>query len=164
MGEGDEHGLELRGRDVHAPLEHVPEVRAVPGRVAGRRLCKVCDGVRPRLGTGEEERQECADALDAAERGQALFDACRPALELLVDGRIPQAPEHRQPRGRRERVPGERPGLVDVADRSQVAHQLDRAADGADRKPAADDLPEHGQVRAHAESLLRAAARDPEAR
>ena len=44
-----------------------------------------------------------------------------------------------------------------------MPHHVGRAAEGADRKPAADDLPEHRQVGADAEPLLRAAARDPEA-
>src|SRR5262245_49367587 len=65
--------------------------------------------------------------------------------------------------GRGERVPGERARLVHVANRREVPHQVRRAAEGADRKPAADDLPEHRQLGVDPEPLLRAAAGDPEA-
>ena len=87
----------------------------------------------------------------------------RAPLELVVDRRVAQAAQHREPGRGRERVPGERARLVDGADRREQVHDLGAPAEGRERQPAADDLPEHGQVGRDAEALLRAAARDPEA-
>ena len=60
-------------------------------------------------------------------------------------------------------MPGERAGLVDVADRREALHQLGPAAERRSGQAAADDLAEDRQVRHDAEALLRAAARDAEA-
>ena len=83
-------------------------------------------------------------------------------LELLVDRRIAQAPQHRQPRGGGERIPRQRARLVDGACGREEIHDLRPAAEGRERQAAADDLAEDRQIRLHAEPLLCAAARDPE--
>src|SRR5437762_2894524 len=70
----------------------------------------------------------------------------------------------RETRRDRQRIPRQRPGLIDVAERRHVAHQTPRPAVGAHRKPAPDDLAEARQVGADAVELLRAAVRDAEPR
>ena len=110
-----------------------------------------------------EQRQHRADALDAAERRQPVREAARRAARARRTRRVAQPPQHRQPGRGRERVPGQRPGLVDVADRRQPLHQLGATAEGRERQTAADDLAEDGQVGQDAVALLRAAARDAEA-
>src|SRR5439155_8655251 len=77
--------------------------------------------------------------------------------------RIAEPPQYRKSRRRRERVPGERPRLVDVVHRGESLHQVRPAAECSERKPATDDLAEHGQIRPYAEALLRAATGDAEA-
>ena len=62
----------------------------------------------------------------------------------------------------RERVPGERPRLVDGACRGDQLHDLAASAVRADGKPAADHLPERRQVGRHAVERLCAARMNPE--
>ena len=153
-----EERLELRRREVDALLEQVTEQRAVALGVARLRVVEVAH-----RRVGHEEREQRADALDAAERSESLLEAARRALELVVDGAVAQAAEDGEARGDRERVPRERARLVDGADRREQIHELGAPAERGERQPAADDLAEHGQVRRDAEPLLRAAARDAEA-
>ena len=135
------------------------EERAVALGVCLARLVVVAHGL-----VAQEEREHRADALDAPERlrGRRSSRAPQP-LELVVDARVAQAPEHRQAGRGRERIAGERPRLVDVAGRREPAHDLGTPAERGERQPAADDLAQDGQIGADAEPLLRAAAADPEA-
>ena len=94
---------------------------------------------------------------------QPLLEPGAALLELLVHRRVAQPAQHGEPGRGRERVPGERAGLVDVADRREPLHQLGATAERREREAAADDLAEDRQVGPHAVQLLRPAARDPEA-
>ena len=143
MGERDEHRLELRRRDVDAPLEQVPEERAVAFGVAR------CASSKLRTGSSVMKSVSIAPTrCTGAERGGALLEQCCAALELLVDRGVAQAAQHREAGGGRERVPGERARLVDRAGGRELLHHLRAAAERRERQAAADDLPEHGQVRA----------------
>ena len=137
-----EERLELRGRDVDVLLEEVTEERAVALGVARLGVLEV-----PYRRVGLEERQQRADPLHPAERGEAILEDGRVPLELVVDGTVAQTPQHREARCRGERVPGERARLVDGAGRREQIHDLGPAAERGERQPAADDLAEHGQVR-----------------
>ena len=85
------------------------------------------------------------------------------SLELLVDGRIAEAPQDGDARGGGERISGQGPGLVHVPARCEAIHDLGSAAERGQRQPAADDLPEDGEVRHDAEQFLRAASGNAEA-
>ena len=62
----------------------------------------------------------------------------------------------------RDRVPAERPGLVDGPDRRELLHQVAPAAERGAREAAAHHLAEDGEVGRDAVALLRPAAGDPE--
>ena len=111
----------------------------------------------------DEQRQHRPDALHAAEGGQALLEPRTGHLQLLVHRPVAQPPQHGEPGRGRQRVPGQRPGLVHVADGGEALHHVRPAAERRERKSAADDLPEDGQIRRHAVALLGTAARDAEA-
>ena len=147
-----------RGRDVDPALEQVAEERAVPLGVARLRVLERAHGA-----VAEEQRRHRADALDAAERGEPRLEPGAFGLQLLVDISVAQPAEHGCPRRRRERVPGERAGLVDLAGRSEPLHHVGAAAERGRREAAADDLAEDRQVGQDAEALLGAAAGDAEA-
>ena len=74
--ERDEHRLELRRRDVDPAREQVLEERRV---------------------LGMEERQHRADARHAAVLGESVREPGRLGLELVVEGNVARAPQHRQP-------------------------------------------------------------------
>src|SRR5205085_6493494 len=93
-----------------------------------------------------EEGQHRADSLHTAERGQTLFEARAEPLELVVDGAVAKAPQHGEAGGSRERVPGERPRLVDVARGREPLHHLGAPAEGGEREAAPGDLAEDRQV------------------
>ena len=95
-------------------------------------------------------------------RGEGRLEGRAAGFELLVQARCRDGLQHRETRGGRQRVPRERPGLVARALGRQLGHDRRPAAECADRQAAADDLAVTGQVRGHAEALLRAAACDPE--
>ena len=148
--------LVLARRDVDAALEQPAEELAVALRVELREPLD-------RLVAAGEERQHRADALHAAERREPVGEPRGAALELVVDLRVAQPPQHREAGRGRERVPAQRARLVDGAGRRELLHHLGAAAERGERQAAADDLPEHRQVGRDAEPLLRAAARDAEA-
>ena len=158
VGRAGEKRLELRRRQVDALLEQVPEKRAVALGVARLRVVEVADG-----SLRHEEGEERADPLHAAERGEPLLEERGPPLELVVDAAVAQPAQHREAGGGRERVPGKRPCLIDRPRRREQIHDLRPAAEGRKRQPAADDLPQHGEIGEHAVPLLRAAACDAEA-
>src|SRR5205085_5526763 len=110
-----------------------------------------------------ERREHCADAAHVRELSEAGFEASPFPLELLVDVRVAQAAQNSKSGCGRERVPAQGPGLVDRAARREQLHHVPAAAEGCERQAAADDLSQDGEVRHDAETLLRAAARDPEA-
>jgi hypothetical protein len=97
--------------------------------------------------------------------GEAGGEAAGGLLEPAVGGAaVGGELGERRPSGRhRQRVAGERAGLVDRAGRRHLAHQVAAAAEGAGRQAAADHLAEGGQVRPDAEQLLGAAPGHPEA-
>ena len=86
----------------------------------------------------------------------------RQAIERPIERGV-QARDRPQAGGDRERVAGQRAGLVHRTGRRDQRHQVLAAAVGADRQPAADDLAEAGQVGPHAVERLGAAAVDAEA-
>ena len=94
---------------------------------------------------------------------EARLESGAAPLELVVDGRIAEATQHRRSRRGGKRVAGERAGLVDVADRREALHQLGAPAKGRGRKAAADDLAEDRQVGRDAVALLGPTPRDAEA-
>src|SRR3954471_11756530 len=93
-GRGEER-LELGRREVDALLEQVPEERGVALRVAGLGVLEVAHQA-----VGHEEREERADALDAAERRETLLEGRRARLGLVVDGTVAQPAQHRETRSR----------------------------------------------------------------
>ena len=64
--------------------------------------------------------------------------------------------------GHRQRMAGQRAGLVDRARGRDEVHQVGPAAVRPDRHPAADDLAQRGEVRPDAEPRLGAAGPEPE--
>ena len=86
-----------------------------------------------------------------------------PAVLTRVEARRVEAVQRREARGHRERVPGERARLVDVAARREPLHHVGAAAEGAHRHAAADHLAERGEVGGDAGELARPARRHPEA-
>ena len=68
--------------------------------------------------------------------------------------------ERGDPGGDRDRVPAQRAGLIDRADRRELLHQVAPSAERRAREPAAHHLAEHGEVGRDAEHRLRAAVRD----
>src|SRR5205823_4151007 len=77
VGERDEHGFELAGRDVDPAVEQVTEERAVTVRVGALRVVEVAHGL-----VGHEERRHRADTLDAAVRRQSGLESRAALLEL----------------------------------------------------------------------------------
>ena len=59
--------------------------------------------------------------------------------------------------GGRERVPAQRAGLVDGAERRELVHDVGAAAERGERQAAADHLAEHGEVGRDAVATLGAA-------
>src|SRR5262249_17978997 len=129
VGERDEQRLELRRRDVDPTRQQVAEERRVRLRVARRGVLEATH----RLGAAEE-REHCADPLDAAERHEPGLERRPSSLELLVDERVAEPAEDGQPGRGRERVPGERAGLVDLAGGRELLHQVRPAAESGQRQ------------------------------
>ena len=96
---------------------------------------------------------------------QPLLQAGPGGLELAIGGAAVglELLQGGEAGGHRQRVAGQRSGLVDGAGRCHPLHQLAAAAVGADRQPAADHLAEGGQVGLDPEQLLGAAEGDAEA-
>ena len=94
---------------------------------------------------------------------QAVDQALGAGGEPRMKARFADGLEGGQAGGDRDRIAGQRAGLIDRADRSELVHDLGAAAEGADRHAAADHLAERGEVGADAEQLLRAAEVDAEA-
>ena len=85
------------------------------------------------------------------------------AASALVEARARDRLERREARRHRDRVAGERAGLVDGPERRDAFHDVAAPAVRADRHAAADDLAERGEVGRDAVERLRAAERDAEA-
>ena len=95
----------------------------------------------------------------AAARARPSSSWAPSALELRVElGH--EVRDRREARGDGDRVPAQRAGLVDGAERRDDAHDVVAPAVGRERHAAADDLAERGHVGHEAEALLRAAARE----
>ena len=157
---GYEKRFELRRRQQHAAIQHPHKEARVALAVGFGSGIEVCD----RTGS-EEQRQHGADAVDAdwntripgalaqpvgESRGTSLQVRVkiRPAANLL---------HHGDPGGHRQRIPRQRPGLIDRSFRRDLFHDIAAAAVSAYGQPAADDLPERGQIGEDAVKLLRAA-------
>jgi 4-amino-4-deoxy-L-arabinose transferase len=132
VGERDEGRLELRGREVDAPLEHGVEETGEALRVRFLRAGVVGDGAR-----AEESRDHRPDAVDGHHgpglaRGppQALLEPRAPRLERLVGPGLLEEVEERGPRRHRQRVPGEGAGLVDGAVGRHRGHDVRAPAVG----------------------------------
>mmetsp|Transcript_8138 Transcript_8138/g.20250 ORF Transcript_8138/g.20250 Transcript_8138/m.20250 type:complete len:478 (+) Transcript_8138:194-1627(+) len=166
VGQAHEARLVLRGREVHAALEH----RAVPAR----ELLRVArGGVLEALdrALAEEEAEHARDAAAAhgvarlLARGEDALDQPRGHLvELLVLARLREDLHRLDARTHGEGIAAERARLVHGARRRDVLHDLLLARVGAHRQAAADDLAKGGEVGLDAPVLLRAAVRDAEAR
>ena len=117
---------------------------------------------------GEEQREQRPGALHPRGRPSGLDRRFEAALEPQTAGfeapvgGVVQPGEGRQASGHRERIPRERAGLIHRTEGRDVAEVRSRTAICADREAAADDLPEAGQIRAHPDDRLRAAAGEAE--
>src|SRR5919109_2869024 len=93
----DEERLELRGRDVDAAREQVPEERAVAVKVARLGIGEVLHGAAT-----EEDGQHRADALDGdVVVAEAGLQGGGRLVQLPVDVGVPQTPESGERRRRR---------------------------------------------------------------
>ena len=81
--------------------------------------------------------------------------------EVRVHARL-QLTEGPQPGGHRQRVAGQRAGLIHGAGGRDKRHQVGPSAVRADGQAAADDLPEAREIRGHARQRLRSARRRAE--
>jgi hypothetical protein len=88
----DEHRLVLRRRQVHAFLEHAPEVSDEPFGVRADRV-----GIRPDLGGPEEQREHRPDPVDDAgdarcrqDGSQTLLGQTAQSIETLVRSLAPK--------------------------------------------------------------------------
>ncbi len=163
MGEGDEPGLELRGRRVDAAVEHrALQKRAWASRSQARAPSKSRTGAALKKSVTRPGGGGDLEGAVGGERLEAGGEAVGEGAEALVGGGV-EAGQGRQAGRDRQRVARERPGLVDVAGRGDSLHRLARAGVGRRRQAAADHLAEHGQVGFDAVQLLGAAAGDAEA-
>src|SRR5918998_1617551 len=162
---GDEAGLVLARGEVDAAGDHVPE------KVLERLRVRSSGGgeIRDRL-PGEEEAHHRAE-LVYGERdvacGGGLVHAAPPALaellETLVEAWLAARPEGSEAGGHREWVAGEGARLVDRAGGGDEVHDLPPPTIRPARESAAHNLPQGREVRRHAEALLGATPRQPEA-
>ncbi|MNI45549.1 hypothetical protein D3C73_999800 [compost metagenome] len=158
MHRRDEHAFELRRRHTDALVQHFAEVGAESIQITRLGRLEVVD--RP---FGEERADHRADTVDCQRNTglfavalQACFQACAQRLQPVVHFRCQQlqcavAGSHRQ------RIAAERSRLIDRTGGSNALHDLPAAPVSADRKPAADDFAEAGQIRFNAEQPLRTA-------
>ena len=158
-----ERRLVGRRREVHALGQAVAEEAAEALGVARRRI-----GVRAHRARVEERRQHRADAVDGDRLArQAVadgrLDRGAGALEPVVRPGLREHVERGDAGGHRERVAGQRAGLVRRAERRQQLHQRPPAAEGRRGQPAAHDLAEGDEVRLEAVQLDGPARRDAEA-
>ncbi len=162
----EEPRLELRGREVDAALEH----RAVKaGEALGVGVALRIVPIPDRRAREEEpEHRPHPDGLrgDARLSGcvsESLEEALARSLDPVPHARLGERAQRLDPSSHRERVPGERPGLIHGAGRCDELHDLAPAAVRADREPAADHLAECRQVGLDAVQRLRAAGMHAEA-
>src|SRR5207248_5526779 len=134
--------------------------------VGVRTVVPLCD--RLAREEGREHRADAVgDGLDsglARRRGETFTETTPGLFESFVDGAVAQTTQRRKPRRHRERVAGERARLIDRPRWRYLLHDVASASVCADGKAAADYLAERRQVWSHAVKLLRAAARESEAR
>ena len=155
-----EGGLEGRGREVHAGIEHRVEERGVRGAVAAawRRRSR-------EPATGEERREHRPDPLHrhrdagrARPRHDRVGGRGGPPLRLLPDTGTAEHIERREAGGHRERIARERARLVDRPRRRDLLHEAPPAAVRRRRESAADHLAEDGDVGLDTVEHLRADA------
>src|SRR5215212_2207908 len=126
VSEREEHRLVLRRCDVDAAVEQTAEKRGI------------------RIDVGRKERRHRADARDAAVTRESVLEAPPTPLQLLVELRHAQAAQDGEPGSRRQRIPRERPRLIDGARGSELLHHVGAPAERGEGQPTADDLPEDG--------------------
>src|SRR3546814_19162023 len=78
---------------------------------------------------------------------QAGEQGCCARFETCIQRRIGQLAQDRQARAHRQRIAGQRAGLIDRAEWCELFHHRALAAERADRQTAADDLAERDQIR-----------------
>ena len=95
----------------------------------------------------------------------AALDQSADLRRRLVDARVDVVgarPQRRQPGCGRDRVPGQRAGLVDGPERCEPRHHVGAATERRGREPATHHLAERHQVGAHAVQAEPARPADPE--
>ena len=158
----DEAGFELRRREQHAVLPEPAKPGAKLRGVGPFRGVVVADRV-----AGEERGQHRAHPIDGDRhvgRGGGGPDGGRGPipclLQLLIAGGI-ESFERCQSGGYGQRVSGQRAGLVHRAGGRDLLHDVAPTSIGADGKPAAEHLPQAGEIRRHAVQFLGAAPGQP---
>ena len=149
MRGGQEPGLELRGREVHAAVEHGVEEAAVERGVGALGVAEV---VHRAVGEEEPDHRAAAGRRVGARRGgrrprtyrvqnavRAPRDAGRPRDSAI---RASVA----RPAAMASGLPESVPASVDRPDRREPVHDLGFAAERPDREPAADDLAQGREV------------------
>ena len=109
--ERDEQALELRRRDVDPALEQAAEEERRSARCRRARRRRSSGRSRPPSGTASPSRRLAGRCRTSRRPSSSRAPSC---FEPLVDGVVAQPPQHGDPGGGGERVPGERAGLVDV--------------------------------------------------
>ena len=165
MGSGDKPGLEGRRGEIQAlrqqGAEHPPEA----GHVGLLRLGEIARRGRT------QEKAEHATNMDGGKRhtgrvGRVLqpgHEGGRGRFQPLVKARLLHGRQRGQTRRRRQRIAGQRSGLIDRTGGRHLRHQIRPAAVGADRQPATDHLAQRDQVGSHAKTRLGATQRNPKA-
>ncbi len=160
----DEPGLVRGRRQVDAAVQHRVEERRVAPRLLPPGAVVVAH-----LVLGEEDREQAAGGLHPVRHallGQRLRDQPGDRRRRGVDAQVDlvgAGPERGQPGRHRDRVPGQRAGLVDGAGRGQPGHHLGPAAERRGRQPAAHHLAEREQVGLDRIQPVPAGGADPEA-
>ena len=160
MGRGDEHGLELGGRHIDAPLQHSGEISGKGLRIGAKRRTVVGNRL-----LRKEAGKKGAHAVDGkALFPEGLFQPSGLPVDLLIDLRMDdELSEGFQTGGHRHRIAGQGARLIDRPQRRDAAHHIPAAAVGRKGHAASDDLSEGGEVRTDPIIFLRAAQGKAEA-
>jgi hypothetical protein len=159
----------MAGRYATALFEVALEQRAVDA-TEPRHVCPPRGRIVVHVLAREEAGPHRPDLVDPRRDARALqlvVQATAKLLRTLLDPfrepRLGDEIEHGDAGGHRQRVPGERPRLVDRTIRRHLPHDVGAASVRAHRQPSADHLAQARQIGIDPEPLLRAAARDAKA-